>query len=242
MTPLEYAGYTMRAQDLLPLLPLLAVTATSIWVMLAIGVRRNYSFMLGSTVIGLLIAAGFALRLLSGPAAAPAPLLTMDAYAQFFTVVICALAIGLSLVSHDYWSEFDDHREEFFLLLILATLGAVVLAGANHFATLLLGVETLSMSLYGMLAYPVHSKRPANSHALESAVKYLILSAVSTAMILFGCGADLRADRQPRLRRARRSPRRAGNQLFRGRAAAGIGGSGFQALAVSVPHLDPGRL
>ena len=186
MTPLEYAGYTMRAQDLLPLLPLLAVTATSIWVMLAIGVRRNYSFMLGSTVAGLLIAAGLALRLLSGPAAAQAPLLTMDAYAQFFTVVICALAIGVSLVSHDYWSEFDDHREEFFLLLILATLGAVVLAGANHFATLLLGLETLSMSLYGMLAYPVHGKRRTNSHALESAVKYLILSAVSTAMILFG--------------------------------------------------------
>ncbi len=186
MTPLDYAGYTMSAGDLIPLLPLLAVTATSIWVMMAIGVKRNYPFVLGSTVAGLLLAALLAKRLLTGPAPEAAPLLTMDAYAQFFTVLICAAAVGVSLLSHNYWTEFDDQREEFFLLLSLATLGAVVLAGANHFASLLLGLETLSMSLYGMLAYPAHSKRKANSRALESAVKYLILSAVSTAMILFG--------------------------------------------------------
>ena len=186
MTPLEYAGYTMSAGDLIPLLPLLAVTASSIWVMMAIGVKRNYPFILGSTVGGLLIAGLLAMNLLPGPAPDSMPLLTMDPYAQFFTVLICALAIGVSLVGHNYWAEFDDQREEFLLLLLLATLGAVVLAGANHFASLLLGLETLSMSLYGMLAYPVQSERAPNGHALESAVKYLILSAVSTAMILFG--------------------------------------------------------
>ena len=143
MTPLEYAGYTMSAGDLIPLLPLLAVTASSIWVMMAIGVKRNYPFALGSTVAGLLIAGLLAMNLLSGPAPDSMPLLTMDAYAQFFTVLICALAIGVSLVGHNYWAEFDDQREEFLLLLLLATLGAVVLAGANHFASLLLGPGNL---------------------------------------------------------------------------------------------------
>ena len=186
MTPLEYAGYTMHAGELIPLLPLLVITASAVWVMLAIGVRRNYPFVLGSTVAGLLLAALLAMDLLSGPAPDTTPLLTMDAYAQFFTVLICALAIGVCLFGHDYWAEFDDQREEFLLLLLLATLGAVVLAGANHFASLLLGLEILSMSLYGLLAYPVQSKRAANGHALESAVKYLILSGISSAMILFG--------------------------------------------------------
>ncbi len=184
----EYAGYTMSAGELIPLLPLLAVTAAAVWVMLAIalGERRNYAFVLGSTIAGLLLAALLAMRLLAGPAPAPAPLLTMDAYAQFFAALICALSIGVGLLAHDYWREFDDQREEFFLLLLLAALGAMVLAGANHFASLLLGLEILGMSLYGMLAYPVHGKRRANSHALEAAVKYLVLSAVSSAMILFG--------------------------------------------------------
>ena len=182
----DFSGYVMQAGELIPLLPLIVLTGASVWVMMAIGVRRHYRFALASTVIGLLLAGLLAHHLMAGPDPAPTPLLTMDGYAQFFTVLICALAIGVCLLAHNYWSEFDDQREEFFLLLLLATLGAVVLVGANHFASLLLGLETLSMSLYGMLAYPVQSRRQSGERPLEATVKYLILSAVSTAMILFG--------------------------------------------------------
>ena len=182
----DFTGYVMQAGDLIPLLPLIVLTGASVWVMMAIGVRRHYRFALASTVIGLLLAGLLAHHLMAGPDPATMPLLTMDGYAQFFTVLICALAIGVCLLAHNYWSEFDDQREEFFLLLLLATLGAVVLVGANHFASLLLGLETLSMSLYGMLAYPVQSRRQSGDRPLEATVKYLILSAVSTAMILFG--------------------------------------------------------
>ena len=184
--------YTMRLADLYPLSPLLTITASVIWVMLAIGVKRNYSFTLVSTIVGLSLTA---LAAYSVWQAEPLPVLqrgfylftvVLDGYALFFIMLTCLAAAGLSVIAHDYWSEFDDQREEFLLLLLLATLGAVVLAMSIHFATFLLGLETLSMSLYGMLAYPVQSKRAASGHALESAVKYLILSAVSTAMILFG--------------------------------------------------------
>ena len=126
------------------------------------------------------------MQLVTAEAVAAMPLLTMDAIAQFFTLLVCVLAIGIAFVNHNYWAEFDDQREEFLLLLLLATLGAVVLLGANHFASLLLGLETMSMALYGMLAYSVQSRRRTDSHALEATVKYLILSAVSSAMILFG--------------------------------------------------------
>ncbi len=185
MNPADYAGYVMTAAELIPLLPLIVITAAVVWVMLAIGVRRSYPFTIWSTVAGLALAGALALGMLSAPPPAT-PLLAMDAFGQFFTALICALAIGAVLLSHDYWAEFDDQREEFFLLLLLATLGAVVTVGANHFAALLLGLETLSMSLYGMLAYPVHGRRQMGHQPLEAAVKYLILSAVATAMILFG--------------------------------------------------------
>ena len=49
MTPLEFADFTLSAQDLVPLLPLLCLAAASVWVMLAIGIKRNYRFVLGST-------------------------------------------------------------------------------------------------------------------------------------------------------------------------------------------------
>ena len=185
LVSMDFAGYTMGVRDLIPLLPLIVLTAAAVWVMMAIGVKRNYAFALYSTVIGLLLALVIAHGLMLEPGPAAIPLLDMDSLAQFFTVLICLAAIGVCLLGHNYWSGFDDQREEFLLLLLLATLGAVVLAGANHFASLLLGLEILSMSLYGMLAYPVQS-RQHKSHALEATIKYLILSAVSTAMILFG--------------------------------------------------------
>ena len=186
--------YTMRLADLYPLSPLLTITASVIWVMMAIGARRNYPFALGSTLLGLGLTALAAFMVWRGEPLSVLQIgfhlftVVVDGYALFFIMLTCLAAAGLSVIAHDYWSEFDDQREEFLLLLLLATLGAVVLAMSAHFATFLLGLETLSMSLYGMLAYPVHSRCRSgnNAKALESAVKYLILSAVSTAMILFG--------------------------------------------------------
>ena len=72
-------------------------------------------------------------------------------------------------------------QEEFYLLLILATLGCFVLAAATHFASFFFGIELLSVSLYALAGYLRHSDR-----SVEAGVKYLILAAVSSAFILFG--------------------------------------------------------
>ena len=71
--------------------------------------------------------------------------------------------------------------EEFYLLLLMATLGAMTLASAQHFAALLLGLEILSISLYAMVAYPEEDHPP-----LEAALKYLVLSGVGSTIMLFG--------------------------------------------------------
>jgi len=71
------------------------------------------------------------------------------------------------------------------LLLGLATIGAIVMVSSTHFVSLVLGLETLSMSLYGMVAYPLHTKEVAK-YPLEAAVKYLVLSAAASAILLFG--------------------------------------------------------
>src|SRR5208283_5774942 len=65
--------------------------------------------------------------------------------------------------------------------MLLATLGAVVLAAGNHFVSFFLGIELLSISLYALIAYP----RKTDAHT-EAGVKYLILAAVSSSFILFG--------------------------------------------------------
>lgn len=175
----------MTFDDLLPLMPLLIVSGTAVLVMLFIGIRRSYRLTCGTTIAGLLLAAVVAAAMMPGTNQQITPLLIIDQYSLFFTVVICVAAVSISIFSFPYFFNLSDDKEEFHLLLVIATVGAIVMVSSNHFVSTVLGLETLSMSLYGMLAYPLHSKESAK-YPLEASVKYLVLSAVASSFILFG--------------------------------------------------------
>ena len=171
--------------DLLPLLPLLIVTATSVIAMLMIGIRRSYIATGSIAITGLLAATLVAVSMMGWTNQQVTPLLIIDQYSLLFTVVVCASAMVLAVLSFPYFFELDDQREEYFLLLTVATIGAIVMVSSNHFVSTVLGLETLSMSLYGMIAYPLHSAKSAK-FPLEASVKYLVLSAAASGFILFG--------------------------------------------------------
>ena len=171
--------------DLLPMLPLLIVTATSVIAMMMIGIRRSYIATGSITITGLLVATLVAVSMMDLTNQQVTPLLIIDQYSLLFTVVVCASAMILAVLSFPYFLELDDQREEYFLLLTVATIGAIVMVSSNHFVSTVLGLETLSMSLYGMIAYPLHSAKSAK-FPLEASVKYLVLSAAASGFILFG--------------------------------------------------------
>ena len=72
-------------------------------------------------------------------------------------------------------------RGEFFVLTLFATLGMMVMVSANHLLTLYLGLELLSLSLYGLVAF--RRDLPA---ATEAAMKYFVLGALASGMLLYG--------------------------------------------------------
>src|SRR3546814_16700959 len=76
---------------------------------------------------------------------------------------------------------FSGKKEVMYLLRCRSARGGLTLACATHFASLFLGFELRSVPLYAMIAYPVKSLRP-----LEGGLKYLVLSAVASAFLLFG--------------------------------------------------------
>jgi NADH-quinone oxidoreductase subunit N len=171
--------------DLLPLLPLLIVTVTSVVAMLMIGIRRSYIATGAIVITGLLVATLVAVSMMGWTNQQITPLLIIDQYSLLFTAVVCASAMVLAVLSFPYFFELDDQKEEYFLLLTIATVGAIVMVSSNHFVSTVLGLETLSMSLYGMIAYPLHSSKSAK-FPLEASVKYLVLSAAASGFILFG--------------------------------------------------------
>ena len=116
----------------------------------------------------------------AGPRAVT-PLLMLDAYAAFFNGLFILIGAVTALLARRYLEGRAGSPEEFYLLLLMATLGAMTLASAQHFAALLLGLEILSISLYAMVAYPEEDHPP-----LEAALKYLVLSGVGSTIMLFG--------------------------------------------------------
>jgi NADH-quinone oxidoreductase subunit N len=171
----------MHPADFTALLPFLVIAATSVIVMLLIAFTRSHRWTVGLTIAGLITAflsLFVSLRVAPRPVT---PLLLIDRYALFYTGLIVAAAFAVTLFSYDYFEKKEGRREEFYVLLLVATLGAAVLAASSHFASFFLGLETLSLPLFVMNAYLPERKRP-----LEAGIKYLILAAASSAFLLFG--------------------------------------------------------
>ena len=74
---------------------------------------------------------------------------------------------------------------EYYILLTVAILGGLVMVSSNHFASFFIGLELLGVSLYVLVAYLGHAHRGRQT-SLEAGIKYLILSGVASALLLFG--------------------------------------------------------
>lgn len=172
----------MPKEQLFALLPFMVLAATVVIVMLSIAVRRHHGFNATLTVIGLNLT--LAAVLLVGyklPPIEVTPLLVVDSYSIFYMSLLLVTTLACTTLSHAYMEGFKGNREELYLLLSMAVLGAMVLACSWHLAALFIGLELLSIPVYGMVAYTFR-----NGRALEGGIKYIVLSATASAMLLFG--------------------------------------------------------
>lgn len=164
--------------------PLLALAAAVAGLMGVIALRRGHA--LATSVCGI----GLAAALVCVPWALAAPgniggrLFVFDPLSLGLTAVILLSSGAVLVLSYGYWAATQAvPREEYPLLLLLATLGAVALTASDNFLTLFLGLETMTLAMIGLIAYPRF--RP---EAEEAGLKYLVLSGVSSAFVLFGIG------------------------------------------------------
>ena len=172
---------TITPQQLIALLPLLIVGLTVVVVMLSIAWRRNHFANATLTVIGLNLAL---LSLWFVGQAGPmdvTPLLRVDGFSMFYTALVMLASLATCTFAYPWLQGFSDNCDEFYLLVLIAALGGVVLASANHMASLFIGVELLSLPLFGLIGYAFRQKR-----SLEAALKYTILSAAASSFLLFG--------------------------------------------------------
>ncbi len=171
----------MTEQDFLTLTPFLIIASAPIIIMVVISIVRNYKVVYWFSVLSLIAAFGSIFLILPSIPHIIEPLFIIDAYSLFFLGLLIITALLVTLISYKYIRQLDGVKEEYYIILFTSTLGASLLAVANHFVLLFLGFETLSISLYILIAF-----QRSKSNSIEAGIKYLILASVSAAFLLFG--------------------------------------------------------
>ena len=170
----------MNATMFSALAPILMLSLTAIVLMIQASIKRDQSVAWVITGVGFLLtlwSASYA-RDFTQPVTI---LLQVDHWSLFFTSLILIASLVTLVLSKDTFSSEGERKEEYYLLLVLSVLGAVVLIQSSHMVSLLLGMELMGVALYAMIAFPERGQLP-----LEAAVKYLVLSACASAMLLYG--------------------------------------------------------
>ena len=108
-------------------------------------------------------------------------ILQFDQYSSLFRVVVLALGACLILMSRNYVNKYLSYSGEFYFLVVITVLGGMFLASSSELLTAYISLELMNFGLYVLVAYERY-----NHKSNESGIKYILLGAFSSAIILFG--------------------------------------------------------
>ncbi|AFD08125.1 NADH-quinone oxidoreductase subunit N [Solitalea canadensis] len=163
--------------DLYNWMPLLTTAAGSVLLMLLIAIKLSHRVI---EIICLIIYL-HAIVALSESHYMLNNLFIFDGFQALFQAILLFSGLAVTLLSYTYFNEKEENPKEYYVLLLLSTLGAQVLCISHHFISLFLGLETLTIGLYALIAY-----LRTRNNAVEAGIKYLILAAFSSAFLLLG--------------------------------------------------------
>jgi len=136
-------------------------------------------------ILGYISAAGLAASLLltigtRGGATFFYNAIVVDPLSQIFKIIFLVVSLLAVIASIQYFKD-NRNQDEYYALILLATVGMMVVASANDLLSLFVGFELASMATYVLAGF--EKKNPAS---LEAALKYFIIGSVSSALMLFG--------------------------------------------------------
>jgi NADH-quinone oxidoreductase subunit N len=107
-------------------------------------------------------------------------MLAVDNFAIFFKLLFLAISFLVILASADYVSKFARFQGEYYALILLSTLGMMLMAATADLISIYAALELTSIPLYVLVGFLKDRK------STESSLKYLLLGAVSSAVLLYG--------------------------------------------------------
>jgi NADH-quinone oxidoreductase subunit N len=141
--------------------------------------QRGISYLL--SLVTLAVTAVMLVSLPEGRNLGFSGMFVVDGVARFLKVIACGSVAAVLLYSRDYLRIRGLFRGEYFVLALFATLGIFVIASSGSLLSLYMGIEVLALSQYALVAFDRDS-----AIAAESAMKYFVLGAIASGLLLYG--------------------------------------------------------
>ncbi len=174
----------IASNDIWLLSPELSLTLLALFVIfLDLFVKRKIMVVL-TALLGLAIPTAFTFALAANPPAhnqAFFNMLRVDQYSIFFDLLFLLIGAVMILISYDYVNKYVRSIGEFYALLLLSVTGMMFMASTTELISLYISLELTSIPLYLMAGLLRGDDRSA-----EAAVKYVLLGAMSSAILLYG--------------------------------------------------------
>jgi len=149
-------------------------------IMLDLFVERKGTLAVVS-LIGVVVSGGFTLAIAGGgPQAIFNNALVVDNFAIFFKLLFLGIAALVILSSTDYVYKLARFKGEYYALVLMATIGMMLMSATAELISLYIALELASISLYALVGFLKDQK------STEASLKYLLLGAVASAILLYG--------------------------------------------------------
>ena len=177
----------MTLHDLYLLSPELSLAGLATLLILLDLVIPRKNVLAGVAVVGLAVPLGFSIALwfaLNGDGLDPNPgifgTLVVDKFSLFFKFLFIGVAALVVLASAEYASRFQRFQAEYYALVLFSTTGMMLLTSTLELITIYISLELTALPVAALAAFL------RDSRSAESGMKFLILSAISSAVLLYG--------------------------------------------------------
>jgi NADH-quinone oxidoreductase subunit N len=175
---------TISSNDLYLLAPEISIIVLALVVMTVDLFVKRRIVVATVALVGLLVPASFVIiqaLTVKGTQFAFFKMLVVDQYALFFDIIFLLIAAVTLLSSYNYLGKYVKAEGEFYALLLFSVAGMMFMGSTGELITIYIALELTSIPLYVMAGMIRGSTRSS-----EAAVKYVLLGAMSSAILLYG--------------------------------------------------------
>jgi NADH-quinone oxidoreductase subunit N len=171
----------MTISELRFLTPELSLLGFALVVILVDLFVKQKKVLAGLSIAGIVVSAGFTVSMWGTPGEAIFyRMLAVDNFALFFKLLLLAAAGLIILASQDYVTKFERFQGEYYALVLISAVGMMLLVAAADLIAIYVALELSGISLYVLVTFLKDKK------STEAGLKYLLLGAVASAVLLYG--------------------------------------------------------